>query len=126
MAGIEVHPSGLDNSLLVKAYTIGACFDLPARASALNVIQYNGEYGCNFCEQPGNSFRTERGGTSHIFPYQQSEPKGPIRTHQNQKDYVKKAVEEQSVVISIRYMYVLIIRVIICGNHHIYRTIICR
>jgi len=106
IAGIEVCPPSLQTSLQVKAYTICACFDLPARASALNVIQYNGEYGCSFCEQPGNSFRTERGGTIHVFPYQPSAPKGPVRTHKKQKGYARKAVEEQSVVIISVYVCV--------------------
>ena len=101
MVGIEVHPPGLHTPFHVKAYTICASFDLPARASALNVIQYNGEYGCNFCEQLGKSLRTERGGTVHVFPYQLSLPKGPIRTHSTQKDHARKAVEDQSVVIKI-------------------------
>ena len=80
-AGIEIHPHGFQTYFHLKVYTICACFDLPARASALNVMQYNGQYGCNFYEQSGSSIRTEKGGHVLTFPYQHDSPKGPPRTH---------------------------------------------
>ena len=95
--GIEVHPSD-SPSFHVKAYTICACFDLPARAAALNTIQYNGNYGCNFCKQPGTSVRTERGGHVHAFPFQAHNPKGPARTHKEQNEYAREAIQKKSVV----------------------------
>ena len=107
-AGIEIHPHGFQTSFHLKAYTICACFDLPARASALNVMQYNGQYGCNFCEQPGTSIRTEKGGHVLTFPYQNDSPKGPPRTHKTQIDYARKATEERSVV-SININIIIII-----------------
>jgi len=64
----------LPSSLNLKAFTICACFDLPARASALNVMQYNGLFGCNFCEQPGCMLRTDKGGNVHVFLYDVESP----------------------------------------------------
>jgi hypothetical protein len=40
-------------------------FDLPAQASVLNVIQYNGAFGCLFCKHPGIQIRS---GSSRIYP----------------------------------------------------------
>lgn len=40
---------------LVKAQLICAVMDIPAKAALLNVIQYNGEYGCSTCNHPGSS-----------------------------------------------------------------------
>ena len=82
----------------MKVYVICACFDLPARATALNMIQFNGKQGCNFCQQEGVSFPTERGGHVHIFPYIEESPTGPPRTHQSYIDDAKEAVKKQSLV----------------------------
>ena len=82
----------------MKAFTICGCFDLPARASALNTIQYNGQYRCNFCEQPGSTVRTEKGGNVHAFIYNVDDPKGPMRTHRSQLEYAKQAVQQNTVV----------------------------
>ena len=38
---------------LVKAQLLCTVMDLPAKAALLNVIQYNGEYGCTTCKHPG-------------------------------------------------------------------------
>jgi len=40
---------------LVRAQLICAVMDLPAKAALLNVMQYNGEYGCSTCKHPGCS-----------------------------------------------------------------------
>ena len=82
----------------MKAYTIYACFDLPARASALNVIQYNGYYGCNFCEQRGKSVQTAKGGHVFTFLYKRNSPKGPSRRHESQIGYAREAIEKKSMV----------------------------
>ena len=42
-------------------------FDLPAQASVLNVIQFNGAFGCLYCKHPG--IQTKSGsGTCRIYP----------------------------------------------------------
>lgn len=89
---------GVPTSVTLKAFTICACFDLPARASVMNTIQYNGEYGCNFCEQPGSTVKTERGGSVHAYFYDVDCPNGPVRTHESQKKHATKAVETNTVV----------------------------
>lgn len=42
-----------DGEWTVKARLLMCSVDLPARAAVLNMIQYNGEYGCCFCEDKG-------------------------------------------------------------------------
>ena len=96
--GIEVHPCDTLFPFQMKAFVICACFDLPARASALNMIQFNGKQGCNFCLQSGCSLPTERGGHVHIFPYISESPAGPPRTHDGYIDDAKEAVKNQSLV----------------------------
>ena len=47
-----------------------------------NLIQFNGYYGCCYCEQPGRTAQTENGGHVHTFLYILDSPKGPPRTQQ--------------------------------------------
>lgn len=45
--------------IILKLHT--ATFDLPAQASILNKTQYNGRFGCLFCNLPGVQFRVGNG-----------------------------------------------------------------
>jgi len=96
--GVQVDLPRVPTSVTLKAFTICACFDLPARASVLNTIQYNGEYGCNFCKQPGSTIRTEKGGSVHAFFYDVDCPNGPVRTHKSQMMHAREAVETSTVI----------------------------
>lgn len=95
---MEVHLPDCDKPFQMKVCVISTSFDLPARASTLNTIQFNGEYGCNFCKQPGCTVQTERGGHVHCYPYQIEMPKGPSRTHGMYIESAKKAIQDNSTV----------------------------
>ena len=62
------------------------------------MMQFNGKFGCNFFLQSGITFRTERGGNVHIFPYNTASPAGPPRTHEGYVTNAKEAVKNDSVV----------------------------
>ena len=50
-SGIQIStPAGLST---IRAKLAMGVFDLPAKASALCVKQFNGKYGCTVCEHPG-------------------------------------------------------------------------
>ena len=93
--GIKVHPHDVQSSFQMHTC---ASFDLPARASALNCIQFNEQYECRFCEQPGTSIQTDKGGNVWTFPYVVNSPKGPIRTHEAQIKHAKEAIQQKAVV----------------------------
>lgn len=78
---MEVHLPDYDELVKIKVCVICSCLDLSARATTLNTTQFNGEYGCNFCKQPGATVQTERGGHVQTNPYQMEITKGPPRTH---------------------------------------------
>ena len=87
----------------MKACTIGCVCDLPAKALVMNFVQFNGYYGCNYCEQPGIVIDSEKGGHIHTFPYQQNNPKGPAR-----KDYIQQAalaVQKHNTVIEFLHLH---------------------
>lgn len=51
--GITVStPRGVQNA---RAILLVASVDLPARAILMNMKQFNGEYGCLYCENPGTT-----------------------------------------------------------------------
>lgn len=66
--GIEV------NGKVFKIFVTCAVFDLPAKASVLQMLQYNGEYACSFCEHPGISINGK-------IKYPNLTTKLPLRTH---------------------------------------------
>lgn len=45
-----------------------------------NCNQFNGGYSCWHCLQPGETYKHDTGGISHIFPFDKNNPKGPVRT----------------------------------------------
>ena len=97
--GIDV--SVADDSVIcfkLTAHVICGSFDLPARALVQNFNQFNGSYGCNFCEQPGESFQTQKGGTVRVFPYDRISPTGPSTTSDECAKHARQAVAEHKVV----------------------------
>lgn len=70
----------------------GTC-DLPAKAMAYNMMQYNGEYGCSHCLQKGKTFKVGERGSVHIYPYIQENPSGPKRNDDQLNSYNHRAVD---------------------------------
>lgn len=79
--GIGVSSPDVDEMITCKAQLLSSSFDLPAKASVLNMTQFNGEYGCSNCIQSGERIKTDRGGTTRVYPYQCNNPDGPLRSH---------------------------------------------
>lgn len=80
----------------MTAHIICCTCDLPGKALVQNILQFNGAYGCGFCEQPGKNLRTVNGGNVRIFPYQNESPN--LRTAAACVKYAEDAVETNSVV----------------------------
>lgn len=79
--GIAVQFAGAQESFICKAFTIAGTCDLPAKALVLKAVQFNGQFGCLKCQQPGQTVKTGERGHVHAFPFQKADPKGPPRTH---------------------------------------------
>ena len=93
-----MHPPDVDEPFMMTVHTICCCCDLPAKALVQNFIQFNGIYGCSFCEQPGQVVSTVNGGSVITFPYDQLDPKGPPRTQEKCIEHAKEAVINHSMV----------------------------
>ena len=94
----------LEKGIMVKDYegnvvkcqaTILTCTcDLPAKCLVSNSVQFNGKYGCWYCLQPGETFKTGERGCCHIFPFQKHDPKGPARTMKSLLEDVNETVSK--------------------------------
>lgn len=60
----------------------GTC-DIPAKAVAMNMVGHNGFYGCPKCSQPGENYKTQKGGKIHTYTYISTNPTGPVRTSES-------------------------------------------
>ena len=94
--GVQVQPAGEHAPFQMKVCVIGCTCDLPARALVQNFIQFNGFYGCSFCQQPGKTTQTSNGGHVHTFPYLAKSPKGPPRTQLTCLQNAASAVQKHS------------------------------
>lgn len=66
---------------MCKSFLICGTFDLPARALVCNSTQFNGQFGCWKCLQPGGTVSTEKGGRVHAFQFSDYD-KENVRTSQ--------------------------------------------
>ena len=66
--------------------------ELLTKAMVYNMHQYNGKYGCSHCLQPGEQMQTGQRGSVHIYPYDHSNPNGPIHTGVETDEHSCKAV----------------------------------
>ena len=95
--GIEAHtPAGVKQ---IKAVLLTGIFDLPGKAAVLNMKQFNGQFGCLYCTDPG-----EMQMASRIYP-----PDAPhcSRTEQSIQECASKAEAQQSPVLGIKGYSVL-------------------
>lgn len=78
-----------------KAVLLACTCDLPARCLVCNSMQYNGEYGCWKCLQPGKTVKTGQRGHARGFPFNEEDPKGPLRTNELTLQHAKEAMQQQ-------------------------------
>ena len=64
--GVNVNVKG--QNVNCKGFLICGTADLPAKSLALNMVQFNGSYSCFKCTDKGETFKTQKGGSVHIFP----------------------------------------------------------
>ena len=84
-----------DNSVTCKAMLIVLTMDLQARAYVLNMTQHNGEYGCIFCEHPGEMVKKGKGQV-RCYPYK--DVPSVKRTDESLRIAASQAAETQSKV----------------------------
>ena len=76
----------------VQFYLINSVFDKSAKASALNIINSTGKFGCHVCLQEGESIRTFNGGHVVLYKYNNDKPKGTPRKDSTYLSDVNNAI----------------------------------
>uniref|UniRef100_A0A7M5XCB6 Uncharacterized protein n=3 Tax=Clytia hemisphaerica TaxID=252671 RepID=A0A7M5XCB6_9CNID len=80
----------INDEVTLKSILLCGTLDMPAKASALNFQQFNSFYGCPKCLQSGETVKTNKNGNVRAFPFDESNPTGPHRTHAGT---IKHAIE---------------------------------
>lgn len=66
--------------------------DAPAKAAVQNLMQHNGKFGCSYCKIEGESYRTEKGGTVHVYLHTAVD--APLRTHSSMLSSASNVVKD--------------------------------
>ncbi|KAG8171808.1 hypothetical protein JTE90_006165, partial [Oedothorax gibbosus] len=102
--GLSVVVNGVSH--FVKEHILCGTCDLPAKCSILNMIQFNGSYGCAKCLQKGETYKEQgatkaRCGRVQVYPFEETIDK-PHRTHMATMNHAKEACNKKSVVFGIK------------------------
>lgn len=79
-SGFTVHCNHCSNYLNVRGLLMCGTCDLPAKCMVLNMNQFNGQYGCASCMQPGTVLSVGKG-HARTFPFIGENIAGPTRSH---------------------------------------------
>ena len=85
--GVDISIESVNKN--VKLAVICCTLDLPAKASVLNMTQFNGTFGCISCEEPGEVVSSGKG-HARSYPYRSVQEKYSSRT----KCQVTRAMSE--------------------------------
>ena len=84
-----------DEQVSRRVFSMICCADSPARTMLKNCKQYNGRYGCDWCEHEGVPVVVNGGPPSRYYPHRGN---SCLRTAQHQAEYAIQAETEQEPV----------------------------
>ena len=93
--GINIEWSNKETVTVKGMLLCGTC-DMPAKALVLNMMQYNGKYGCPVCLQEGKTVKTRARRHVHAFPFENKDPTGPLRSTSESKKHSSNAVQNEN------------------------------
>ncbi len=72
-----------EHHVRVRTILLYGSFDAPARCMFMEMVQFNGAFGCPFCLTKGESVKTSERGHTHCYPVnlESASGCGPPRTH---------------------------------------------
>lgn len=91
--GFDIQPYGWTSTITVRGMLLGGTCDLPAKSIMLNMMQFNGKFGCSRCKQPGKHVPSGRGFT-HVYPYDHANIDTPKRTHAETMEAATEALSQ--------------------------------
>jgi hypothetical protein len=105
----------------IKFFLMAGIFDKPARYGVLNMIQFNGSFGCTKCLQEGKNIKHNDtsmieclyhyfifiksyflDGTSHVYPYNNDDPSGPKRTDDSYEIHLQEVINTKTDIYGVK------------------------
>ena len=89
-------------AFMSKVVLLAGTCDLPAKCLVLNTIQFNGEFGCSKCLQPGVTYHTSARGHTHIYPFCSVAPDGPKSTKEQHNADARSVLSDGTITNGIK------------------------
>ena len=86
---VKANIEGIHKTIVSKVVLIAGTCDLPAKCLVLNFRQFNGFYGCPKCLPPGKTLTLGHRSHTHVYPYDPSDPSGPLQSRQQTIDDIE-------------------------------------
>lgn len=83
----------INGTRICRCLLLATLLDLPARAIVYNTKQFNGKYGCIYCENEGASPVG-----NPLVRYWLPQQNATLRTHQSMMDNARTAIKERQAV----------------------------
>lgn len=95
LAGTEVKINKTEKTL--RCLLLFGTFDAPAKCLFQEFFQYNAFYGCPYCLSPGETVKTNKGGHTHAYPFNENNLKtgyGEERTHEQTLQFAAESTKK--------------------------------
>lgn len=102
-----------DGEMVCKVRLLMCSVDLVARAPVLNMKQFNGKYGCCYCEDEGHPLPTTH--LHRTWPYSDS---STPRTHQGMIANAKEALRKKEPVSDVVELLPVLHKINDCAHVH--------
>ena len=98
--GIEIEIN--DKKCISKGFLLCGTADLPAKSLVMNCNQFNGAFSCMKCLDPGKTFKTDKGGCVHVFPFDASKPVFELRQQEECLKDAYQSIQQKKTVQGIK------------------------
>ena len=90
--GYEIEAA--EGSKIVRCYLLSAVSDATTKSLFLNLIQFNGNYGCSYCLEKKETYKASEKWHTHIYPFNFESGSG-FSNMRRQKEALKFANKAQ-------------------------------
>jgi len=90
--GVEVRSPLHACPFVSKVIVLAGTCDLAAKCLVLNTIQFNGDFGCLKCLQPGVTVYIATRRHTHIYPFCTNDPNGPKRSRKQPRNTMTNGI----------------------------------
>jgi hypothetical protein len=89
--GVKIFDEMSNVTFHIRISLVCVSCDKVARCVIQNSIQFNGEFGCSYCEQKGKQHKLSTGGSVRVYPFLENNFDESRRTHDKNLQYGQMA-----------------------------------